>query len=95
MSKAPTYSQLPDVGDDVDSLRAWAKVATQIIRSLIGNGTGHANTTIVTQQGNATQMIPDGIRDGDLWIALPTRAGQTLQRSLWFQGKWVLLNGSW
>lgn len=95
--KSTVYPQLPAVTDDPKSLKAWVDAATQILRTLTGDvgTTGYASMIIVTRQGNATESVPTGIKDGDLWVAMPTRAGQVLARSIWLDGAWVPLNGSW
>lgn len=91
------YPQLPNVTNDTGSMRAWIEIATQILRTLIGDlgVEGHANTIIVTRQDDATQSVPKGLRNGDLWVVLPTKAGQNLARSIWFDGQWVPMDALW
>lgn len=97
MSNPPIYPSLPVVVADVNSLQAWAVVVTQILNTLMGTTgkSGWANQVIITQQSAATQQQPVGSKDGDLWVAMPTQAGQGLGRSIWQNGAWVSLNGSW
>lgn len=92
---ATVYSTLPENVNDLLSIQAWIKAATQILNTLTGSigSTGQANMVVVTSQGNATQQQPKGLKDGDLWIALPVQATQIVQLAVWRSGAWVILNG--
>lgn len=91
------YPQLPDVSNNAESLKAWVDIATQILRTLTGQhgSQGQANSVIVTRQDKPSQVEPDGLRNGDLWIALPAQATQPLGRYVWFNDEWVPMNVLW
>jgi hypothetical protein len=92
---AVTYPGLPENVSDLQSIQAWIKAATQILNTLTGNvgSTGYASTVTLTSQGNPTQQQPVGLKNGDLWIALPVQATQIAQLAVWNNGAWVILNG--
>lgn len=91
MAQAPKtpFAAIPEVGDDVASLKRVVEALKQNVEVLLGQrgATGKTTQTIIYRQKDG-DPTPVGLTDGDQWWQPPVLAGEDWQVSLFWKGAW-------